>query len=181
MERKTTEQIQKKTIGERLKGCIDTAYNILKIGSETNEELYKQREQLERIDDKIDVIDTNVKNAHRTLDNMSSYFKSLLGSVKYDVEKDKPWLVKSAGKLPAADNNRRLSGYSSEESCEDNKTQEDKDLDELYMLTLKMKQMGLSINKALDDHNEKVEEKNNKADGTNDDIQSGNRKIIKLL
>ena len=57
--------------------------NILEVGASTAQELEKQEEQLDNIDGKVIGIDDKINNAHKILDNISSYLKSLLGPIRY--------------------------------------------------------------------------------------------------
>jgi len=175
--RGSMETKDRKSVGERLKNCIQTAYNIINVGRETNDELEKQGEKLEKINGKTVIIDKNVTNAHRSLDNMSSFVRSLFGSVKYDVEKDRSWLVKSAGKLPQGE----PLPSDLKETDESGEEEFDKQLDQLYDLTLQMKQMSLEMNQSLDKHNEIIEEIDTRVDKSNYDIRTANKKIKKLM
>ena len=174
---------EEKSIKLRLRNCIDIVRKTLNVGIDASVELSKQEEQLERMNNKVVVIDENVKNAHRTLDNMSSYIKSLLGSVKYLVIKknnidnandlnnnskiDKP------NELGTTDNTYNLDEFDKLDKLDE--------LDELYDLTIKMKEVSLEINKALDRQCNKILKITDEVDDVNLDIRSANGKINKLL
>ena len=118
----------------------------------------------------------NIKNADRTLDNMSSYVKSLFGSVKYSIEKNTTW---ERVDKDEPDNSSELDiGIKDVNNSED---EVDKQLDQLYELTLQMKKMGLEMNKTLDRHNDLIEDIDERVDHTNYDINKVNGRINKLL
>lgn len=155
-----------------LKNCIDLANKAITIGEATADELNKQEEKLDKMDNNIDIIDTNVKNAHRTLDNISSFIKSLFGSIKYPTINKSVSSDISSNDIPSDINNS---------SKITNKITDDDELDELYNLTIKMKELNISINKSIDRQTEKIQKITNRVDNSNIDINSANNKIDVLL
>jgi cell division FtsZ-interacting protein ZapD len=149
-----------------LRKCIDLANKALELGTATAEELDKQEQQLDRMDGNVDIIDTNVQNAHRTLDNISSFIKSLFGAVKYPAPKPSE---------PIKQEEIKPTMPTSKEA------QKDDELDELYNITVRMKDLNISINKSLDRQTEKIQKLNSRVDNSNIAIKSANEKIDKLL
>ena len=146
-----------------LKNCIEMANRALSIGAATADELDKQERQLDKMGTDVDVIDTNVQNAHRTLDNISSFIKSLFGSIKYPTLK------------PSNPINHDPTNHIHDMSHKND------DLDELYNLTVKMKELNISINKSIDRQTEKIQSLTERVDGTNRNIGLANAKIDELL
>lgn len=166
-----------------LKNCIDLANKAINIGEATADELNKQEEKLDKMDNNIDIIDTNVKNAHRTLDNISSFIKSLFGSIKY------PTINKTSSSNDISSNNIQSNDISSNDMTSNinnsskitNKITDDDELDELYNLTIKMKELNISINKSIDRQTEKIQKITNRVDNSNINMNSANNKIDVLL
>lgn len=161
-------EFQNESSQSTLRNCIDLANKAVEIGAATAEELDKQEQQLDRMDGNVDIIDSNVQNAHRTLDNISSFIKSLFGAVRYPtvkpsepVESTKPTKAEHISNLPSSTN--------------------DDELDELYNITVRMKEMNISINKSIDRQIDKIQKLNNRVDSSNAGIRSANDKIDKLL
>jgi len=163
-------EFQNESSSTSLRNCINLANKALDLGVATAEELDKQEQQLDRMDGNVDVIDTNVQNAHRTLDNISSFIKSLFGAVRY----------------PTTTSTKQTGSIKSEEIKPNMATttvisQKDDELDELYNLTVQMKELNISINKSLDRQTEKIQKLTNRVDNSNSGIKSANDKIDKLL
>jgi hypothetical protein len=186
---------KKKSIKQRLQRCIELAHNILNTSAETGIELHEQGDKLDKMMHKVDIVDENVRNADKTLKNMSSFFGSLWGTSDYEIIKDNSWRIKKAKSLDGNDGNygdgnlgaktkkekKQLKKLKNKHFKENFEEYVEDELDIIIKLTQQMKEMGEQISKELDSQNSKMEKLRTNVDDVNEKIHDSNRKIIKLL